>query len=356
MQSGAPSDGMNTRFLRACRGEPTDCTPIWFMRQAGRYQPEYRSLRQRVSFLELCRTPELAAQVTLLPVQQLGVDAAILFADITLPLAGLGVPFDLVEGTGPVIERPVRTEADVRALQRFEPERDVPYTLETVRLVRRESRVPLIGFAGAPFTLASYLIEGRGSKDLRLTKRMLLSAPEVWHGLMEHLTHMTLVYLEAQIKAGCQAVQVFDSWVGALAPVDYEAAVLPYMRRLFDGLRPLGVPSIHFGTGTAGLLRWMAQAGGDVMGVDWRVRLSDARAQVASRAIQGNLDPAVLLAPFDAVERAATAVLLDAGGQAGHIFNLGHGVLPDTPPDHLRRLVDFVHHFRNSNFEIEAMP
>jgi len=334
---------MNDRFLRACRAEPTDRTPVWFMRQAGRYQPEYRAMRQRVSMLELCRTPDLAAQATLLPVEQLGVDAAILFADITLPLAGMGVPFDLAEGVGPVIERPVRSEADIRGLRRFEPDRDVPYVLEAVRLIRGEASVPLIGFAGAPFTLASYLIEGRGSKDLLLTKRMLLGAPDLWHGLMSHLTDATLAYLRAQVQAGCQAVQIFDSWIGALSPADYESGVLPHMRRLFDGLRPLGVPAIHFGTGTAGLLRLMAQAGGDVIGVDWRIRLADAWPQIGPRAIQGNLDPAVLLAPFDAVERSARGVLADAAGRPGHIFNLGHGVLPATPPDHLRRLVDVVH-------------
>ncbi len=335
--------GMNDSFLLACRGEPTDRTPVWFMRQAGRYQPEYRALRERRSLLELCRTPELAAQVTLLPVERLGVDAAILFADITLPLEGLGVPFDLVEGVGPVIEHPVRTEADLQGLRRFEPERDVPFVLEAVRLIRGEARVPLIGFAGAPFTLASYLIEGRGSKDLLLTKRMLLGAPDLWNELMTRLTDATLAYLGAQIRAGCQAVQLFDSWIGALSPAAYEVGVLPHMRRLFDGLAPLGVPAIHFGTGTAGLLRLMAQAGGDVIGVDWRVHLRDAWSQIGDRAIQGNLDPAVLLAPFEAVERAAVSVLEEAGGRPGHIFNLGHGVLPATPPDHLRRLVDLVH-------------
>jgi uroporphyrinogen decarboxylase len=350
LQSAAPvRTGMNDRLLRACHGEATDCTPVWFMRQAGRYQPEYQALRRRVSLLELCKTPDLAAQVTLLPVEQLGVDAAILFADITLPLAGLGAPFSLVEGVGPVIERPVRTAADLQTLRRFEPERDVPYVLETIRLVRRAVPVPLIGFAGAPFTLASYLIEGRGSKELQRTKQLLFGAPDVWQDLMTRLTDMTLAYLAAQVQAGCQAVQVFDSWVGALSPADYEASVCPHMRRLFDGLRPLGVPTIHFGTGSTGLLPLMAQAGGDVIGVDWRVRLADAWAQIGRRAIQGNLDPALLLAPFEAVEHAARRILTEAGGRPGHIFNLGHGVLPETPPDHLRRLVDLVHEHRMTN-------
>jgi uroporphyrinogen decarboxylase len=334
---------MNDRFLRACRREPTDRTPVWFMRQAGRSQPEYRALRDRHSLLDLCRTPEVCARVTLLPVAQLGVDAAILFSDITLPLIGLGVAFDVVEGVGPVIEHPVRTEADVASLREFEPARDVPFVLEAIRLIKREATVPLIGFAGAPFTLASYLIEGRGSRDLLLTKRMMFEAPALWERLMDRLTDTTLAYLRAQVGAGAQAVQVFDSWIGALAPLDYEASILPHMRRLFDGLQGLHVPTIHFGTGTAGLLPLMARAGGDVIGVDWRIGLGQAWAQIGSAGIQGNLDPAVLLAPFDVVAAAARAILTDAAGRRGHIFNLGHGVLPQTPQEHLRRLVDLVH-------------
>ncbi len=334
---------MTDRFLRACRREPVDRTPVWFMRQAGRSQPEYRALRERYSLLELCRTPELCAQVTLRPVAQLGVDAAILFADITLPLLGLGVAFALVEGVGPVIEHPVRTAADVEALRPFEPERAVPFVLEAIRLIRREAAVPLIGFAGAPFTLASYLIEGRGGRDLVLTKRMMFEAPALWARLMERLTEVTLAYLSAQVRAGAQAVQVFDSWIGALAPRDYEGAILPHMRRLFDGLRASSVPVIHFGTGTAGLLPLMAQAGGEVIGVDWRIRLGDAWAQIGGAGIQGNLDPAALLAPFRVAAEAARDILAQAGGRRGHIFNLGHGVLPETPQDHLRRLVDLVH-------------
>ncbi len=336
---------MNDRVLRACRREPVDRTPVWFMRQAGRSQPEYRALRERYSLLDLCRTPELCAQVTLLPVRQLGVDAAILFADITLPLLGLGVTFDLVEGVGPVIERPVRTEADVDALRTFEPHRDVPFVLEAIRLVRREAGVPLIGFAGAPFTLASYLIEGRGSRDVLITKQLLFETPALWARLMERLTDATLAYLTAQVDAGAQAVQVFDTWIGALAPRDYEVAILPHMRRLFDGLRALGVPVIHFGTGTAGMLRLMAHAGGDVIGVDWRIRLGEAWAQIGEAGIQGNLDPAALLAPFEMAASAARDILAGAGGRPGHIFNLGHGVLPQTPQDHLKRLVELVHEY-----------
>jgi uroporphyrinogen decarboxylase len=334
---------MNDRLLRACRREPVDRTPVWFMRQAGRSQPEYRALRERHSLLEICRTPELCAQVTLRPVAQLGVDAAILFADITLPLLGLGVAFDLVERQGPVIDHPIRSEADVDRLHAFEPDRDVPFVLDAIRLIRREAPVPLIGFAGAPFTLASYLIEGRGGSDLALTKRMLLDAPLLFARLMARLTDTTLAYLRAQVAAGAQVVQIFDSWVGALSPMDYEAAVFPHMRRLFDGLQGLGVPTIHFGTGTAGLLRLMARAGGDVIGVDWRIGLAEAWARVGAAGIQGNLDPAALLAPVDVAARAARAILREAGGRPGHIFNLGHGVLPQTPQDHLRRVVDLVH-------------
>jgi uroporphyrinogen decarboxylase len=334
---------MTDRFLRACRREPVDRTPVWFMRQAGRSQPEYRALRERHTLLEMVRTPDLCAQITLLPVEQLGVDAAILFSDITLPLAGLGVTFDIIEGQGPVIERPLRTAGDVEHLRPFDAERDVPFLLEAIRLIRREARVPLIGFAGAPFTLASYLVEGHGSRDLSLTKRMLMAEPVLWSRLMTALTDTTLTYLAAQVRAGAHAVQVFDSWIGALAPRDYEVAILPHMRRLFEGLRPLGVPVIHFGTGTAGLLPLMARAGGDVVGVDWRIRLGDAWGRIGAAGIQGNLDPAAMLAPFEVIAETARDILNDAGGRPGHIFNLGHGVLPQTPQDSLRRLVELVH-------------
>ncbi|MDR7545179.1 MAG: uroporphyrinogen decarboxylase [Armatimonadota bacterium] len=334
---------MIDRFLRACRGEPTDCTPVWFMRQAGRSQPEYRALRERYSLLDLIRTPELCAHVTLRPVAELGVDAAILFSDITLPLMGMGADVQIVDGRGPVVARPVRTAGDVERLRPFEPDRDIPFLLEAIRLIRSQSRVPLIGFAGAPFTLASYLIEGEGSRELYLTKRMLLAEPLLWSRLMDRLTDATLAYLSAQVGSGVQAVQVFDSWIGAVAPRDYEAAVLPHMRRLFAGLRPLGVPVIHFGTGSAGLLSLMAGAGGDVIGVDWRIRLREAWARIGGAAIQGNLDPTTLLAPFEVAAAAARDILDDAGGRRGHIFNLGHGVLPQTPRDSLRRLVDLVH-------------
>ena len=332
------------RFLRACRREPVDCTPVWFMRQAGRSLPEYRRLREHHTLLDIARDPALCAEVTLLPVAMLGVDAAILFADIMLLLGDMGVRFDLQEGVGPIIEAPIRTAADVRALRPFQPQQYVAPVLEAIGLIRRQATVPLIGFAGAPFTLASYLIEGAPTRAFHRVKELMYGAPDVWAELMGRLTEATLQYLQAQIAAGVQAVQVFDSWVGCLSPADYRESIQPHMHRLFDGLRPTGVPSIHFGTGTAGLLPLMAEAGGDVIGVDWRVRLDEAWASVGNgRGIQGNLDPAVLLGPFELVERRALEVLAQAGGRSGHIFNLGHGVLPATPVDHLRRLVECVH-------------
>jgi len=332
------------RFLRACRREPVDCTPVWFMRQAGRSLPEYRRLRERYTLLDIARQPDLCAEVTLLPVGRLGVDAAVLFADIMLPLGDMGVGFELKEGVGPVIEAPIRTATDVQALRRFEPREYIAPVLEAIGLIRKQSPVPLIGFAGAPFTLAAYLIEGAPSREFLRAKELMYIAPALWTDLMARLTEATLRYLETQIAAGVQAVQVFDSWVGCLSPADYRESVQPHMRRLFDGLRPTGLPCIHFGTGTAGLLPLMAEAGGDVIGVDWRVRLDEAWALVGDgRGIQGNLDPAVLLGPFDLVERRALDVLAQANGRPGHIFNLGHGVLPDTPIGHLQRLVECVH-------------
>jgi uroporphyrinogen decarboxylase len=331
------------RFLRACRGEPVDATPVWFMRQAGRSLPEYRAVREHATLLEITRDPALCAEVTLQPVRRLGVDAAILFADITTPLPGIGATLDIQDGVGPVIDRPVRSAADVRALRPFEAEAAVAPLLEAIRLVRAASPVPPIGFAGAPFTLASYLVEGRSSPDAPRLKALLHEEPALAGELFERLTDMTVAYLEAQVKAGVQAVQVFDSWVGALSPFDYERSLLPHMRRLFEALARLGVPTIHFGTGTAGLLKLMARAGGDVIGVDWRISLADAWAAAGSRAIMGNLDPALLLGPWPAVAEQAGWILDQAAGRTGHVFNLGHGVPPATDPDDLRRLVDLVH-------------
>ncbi len=339
----APVPRPDARFLRALRCAPVDATPVWFMRQAGRALPEYRAVRERATLLEITRDPALCAEVTLQPVRRLGVDAAILFADITTPLAGMGVAFDIVEGRGPVIEHPVRTAADVADLRAFEPEAAVAPLLEAISVVRRESPVPLIGFAGAPFTLACYLVEGGPSRDFVQTKALMHAQPAVWDRLLDHLVTATIAYLRAQVAAGVEAVQVFDSWVGGLSPLDYERRLWPHMRRLFDGVAGLGVPSIHFGVGTAGILALQASAGGDVIGLDWRIALSDGRRIVGDRAVQGNLDPTLLLGPWEGTEEAARWILEENDGRPGHVFNLGHGVLPGTDPDHLRRLVDLVH-------------
>lgn len=332
------------RFLQACRREPVDRTPIWFMRQAGRSQPEYLALRERYAFLDICRQSDLVAEITLRPVEQLGVDAAILFADIMLPLRGIGVAFELDEGRGPHIASPLRTTGDVAALRTFELDEVMNGVLTAIPLVRRACPVPLIGFAGAPFTVASYLVEGGPSQEFLQTKAMMYAAPQVWNELMTRLRVMTASYLRLQIDAGVQAVQLFDSWIGALGPLDYAQYIAPHMRALFAAL-PRNVPVIHFGTGTAGLLAQLAAAGGDVIGVDWRVDLAEAWARIGPRGIQGNLDPALLLAPPDVMEAHAATVLAQAAGRPGHIFNLGHGVLPQTPQGRLRRLVDFVHEY-----------
>jgi uroporphyrinogen decarboxylase len=331
------------RFLRAVRGESVDTTPVWFMRQAGRALPEYRRIRERATLLQITRDPALCSEVTLQPVRRLGVDAAILFADITTPLAGLGVAFDIKEGIGPVIEQPLRTLADVEALRPFEAEAAVGPLLEAIRLVRAESPVPLIGFAGAPFTLACYLVEGGPSRDFRLTKRLMHAQPGMWAALLDRLVDMTIGYLGAQVAAGVETVQVFDSWVGGLSPLDYERRLWPWMRRLFEGLAGLGVPTIHFGVGTAGILRLQASAGGDVIGLDWRISLAAGRRSLGERGVQGNLDPTLLLGPWEGVEEAAAWIIDQNARRPGHVFNLGHGVLPGTDPDQLARLVDLVH-------------
>lgn len=332
---------MNDRFLRACRRQPVDCTPVWFMRQAGRALPEYRAVRERHALLDIVRTPELCAEVTLQPVHRLGVDAAIVFADITIPFEGLGVDFEIRPGVGPVVARPVRDPEDVARLRPFEAGDLVGSLVEALRLLRRESPVPVIGFAGAPFTLASYLIEGAPTRRFLEVKRFLHGHPEAWEELMRRLTEATVGYLALQAEAGAEALQIFDSWVGCLAPEDYRRSVQPHMRRLFDALP--GVPAIHFGTGTAGLLPELAAAGGDVIGLDWRIDLGRGWDLIGERAVQGNLDPALAAGPWEAARRGAEAVLAQAGGRPGHVFNLGHGVLPETPVDNLRRLVDRVH-------------
>jgi uroporphyrinogen decarboxylase len=334
---------MNDRFVRACRREPVDATPVWFMRQAGRSFAAYRKLRERHGILELAKNPELCAEVTLMPVRELGVDAAVLFADIMLPLEPMGVGLRIEPEVGPIIDRPIRSAADVEALRPFDPD-GVSFTLDAIRLVRREldGTAGVIGFSGAPFTLACYLIEGRPSRDFPIAKAFMYREPAAWHDLMERLSLMVVAYLRAQVAAGAEVVQLFDSWVGGLGPSDYRQFVQPHVRRIFDGLAD--VPTIHFGTGTAALLELMAEGGGGVIGIDHRVSLADAWRRVGyDRGIQGNLDAARVLAGWDATEAGARAVLADADGRPGHVFNLGHGVLPQSDTGLLRRLVAFVH-------------
>ena len=317
--------------------------PVWFMRQAGRCLPEYRALREKHSMLELCSNPDLATEVTLQPVQRFGVDAAILFSDIVIPLRAMNVSLDIEAGIGPVIEHPIRTVGDVDTLHPLVPETGVPFVLEAITNLKRELSVPLIGFAGAPFTLASYLIEGGPSKSHARTKALMLGETETWNKLMDRLSEAVLSYLRAQIDAGADAVQLFDSWVGAVGPDEYLTYVAPAVERILGGLEDLGVPRIHFGVGTGELLSLMASVGADVVGVDWRVPLQRARERVGPDVtLQGNLDPAVCLAPWDVVEEQAREVLRQGGGRR-HVFNLGHGVLPETDPDVLTRLVELVH-------------
>ncbi|MGQ0519913.1 MAG: uroporphyrinogen decarboxylase [Actinomycetota bacterium] len=330
-------------FLLACRGRPAPRVPVWFMRQAGRSLPEYRRIRGVGSILDVIRQPDLAAEITLQPVRRYGVDAAILYSDIVVPVAAVGFGVDVVPGVGPVVPDPFRTKDDLARLRPLEPEADVPYVLEAVRLVTAELDVPLIGFAGAPFTVASYLIEGGPSRTYARTKALMHAEPSTWAALLEALADMALASLRAQVAAGASAVQLFDSWAGALSPADYAELVLPASRRIFEGLADLDVPRIHFGVGTGELLELLGAAGPDVVGVDWRVPLDRARRRVGpGRALQGNLDPAICLAP-DEVVAAETTKVLAAGGGVGHVFNLGHGVLPDTDPGVLARVVDLVH-------------
>ncbi len=333
------------RFLAAIRGQPVDVTPVWFMRQAGRSLPEYRALRERHDFLTVATTPDLAAEATMMPVDRLGVDAAVLFADIMLPLASLGRPFEIRPGIGPVIPEPIRTGADVDRLTRI-PARDAtPYVLDALRLLKRTlgERAALLGFAGAPFTMACYLIEGKPAKEFPRAKALMYGQPEIWHRLMETLTSVTIDYLQEQIAAGADAVQLFDSWLGLLDPLSYEAMVLPYTRRIFTAVSSLA-PAIHFSTGTVALLEQIATSGCTAVSVDWRLPLDVAWDRLGRGVgIQGNLDPALLLAPWHVVERETHEVLYRADGRAGHIFNLGHGILPHTDPDILARIVRLVH-------------
>lgn len=334
-------------FLRACRGLPVPYTPVWFMRQAGRYMAEYRAIRQKHTLLEICAQPELAAEVTLQPIRAFGFDAAILFADILLPLIPMGIDLEFAAGEGPVIHNPVRAASDVAHLRAVEPRDSLAHVMSAVRILRREldGKTPLIGFAGAPFTLASYIIEGGPSKNYLKTKGMMVEQPETWDRLMSVLAELVSDYLVAQIEAGAQAVQVFDSWAGtALGPGDYRSCVLPYSRRIFERIRQTGVPAIHFSVGAGTYLPLLRQAGGEVIGLDWRTPIDWGRAQLGDGvAVQGNLDPAALFAPRADLEARICAVLHQAGGQPGHIFNLGHGILPETPVENVRLAVDLVH-------------
>ncbi|HEV8670639.1 MAG TPA: uroporphyrinogen decarboxylase [Candidatus Limnocylindria bacterium] len=330
-------------LVRALRRERVERTPVWYMRQAGRCLAEYRALRETHGILEIARNPELCARVTRMPVDRLGVDAAVLYADIMLPLDGMGVPFHIQPDLGPIVERPVRAAKDVAALRVVAAEEATPYLFETIRALRRDlpAEVALIGFAGAPFTLASYLIEGHPSRDYARTKAMLFGDPRLWEWLMDTVAEVLTRYLRAQIAAGVDVVQLFDSWAGALAPEDYERAVLPYTQRIFAALGP-GVPRIHFATGNPALLPLIGSVECEAVSVDWRMPLDEAWQRIGDRAIQGNLDPAVCLAPWTIVQARAEDVLRRAGGRAGHVFNLGHGVLPETDADTLARLASYV--------------
>jgi uroporphyrinogen decarboxylase len=334
---------MEPLLVRAARRQPAERTPVWFMRQAGRSLREYRKLRERYSLFEVCRQPELCAEVTLQPVHAHGVDAAVMFADIMLPVLGMGVELDLVENVGPVVERPIESMEDVERLRTPPAEEAVPFILEAVSIVRRElaPEQALVGFCGGPFTVAGYLIEGKPSRDFLKVKTLMYRQPDVWHALADRLATVFADYVAATVRAGADVIQLFDSWVGALTAADYDEFVAPYSARIFAAIE---APTIHFGTGTAGLLAKMVAAGGDVIGIDWRVPLDRAWAEIGEdRGVQGNLDPAVLLGPWPRVEAAALDVLHRAGGRPGHVFNLGHGVLPATDPFDLRRLVELVH-------------
>src|SRR6266581_3123839 len=343
----APANGLpldRSPLVAACLGEPVPHTPVWFMRQAGRSLPEYRALRAGIAMLESCRRPDLVCEITLQPVRRHGVDAAILFSDIVVPLKAVGIDLDIAPGVGPVVAEPVRSRDDLARVRPLEPA-DVEPVAQAVRLAVAElGATPLIGFAGAPFTLASYLVEGGPSKNHERTRALMYGNPAMWHALLGRLADITIAFLRVQVEAGAAAVQLFDSWVGVLSPGDYAAAVLPHSRRIFDAMAGLGAPRIHFGVGTGELLRLMGEAGADVVGVDWRVGLDEAARRVdAGKALQGNLDPALLLAPWPVLEQRVRQVLEQGRVAEGHVFNLGHGVLPQTDPGALARVTDLVH-------------
>ena len=337
----------NDRFLKACRREPVDRTPVWFMRQAGRYMAEYQRIRAKHSILDVCKTPDLAAEVTLQPIERFDLDAAIIFADILLPLEPMGLQLTFREEEGPVILNPVRHQDDVTRLRQVETDA-FRFSFDAVSLAKKAlgGRVPLIGFAGAPFTLASYAIEGGSSRNYLNTKQMMFGRPDQWHALLRKLSDVVVTYLDNQIRAGVDVVQLFDSWVGSLSPADYSEYVLPHVQSVIDRLKPEGIPIIYFGTGTSTLLPLMRSAGSDVLGLDWHVELDEAWARVGfDVAVQGNLDPVVLFAPLPEIERRIKDILDRAGNRAGHIFNLGHGILPKTPVDHVEAAIGFVHKY-----------
>lgn len=333
------------RFLKACRRETTDCTPVWMMRQAGRYLPEYREIRAKHTFLEMCKTPAIAAEVTVQPVRRFEIDAAIIFADILLPLEPMGIGLEFAKGEGPVIHNPVRTMADVQKLKPIDAAAQIEYLMKAIKLVLKEldGKVPLIGFSGAPFTLASYIIEGGGSRNYEHVKAMMFTEPKAWHQLMEHLTGVIINYLNAQIDAGVQAVQLFDSWVGALGPSDYREFVLPHQKNVIAGIKKT-VPLIHFAHGAAHLLEMVAEAGGDVIGLDWRCDLEAAWKRVGhGKAVQGNLDPVSLFGSKDFIRKRTKEILDQAGGRNGHIMNLGHGILQQTPLENAAEFINATH-------------
>jgi len=334
-------------FLKACRRRPTPSTPIWLMRQAGRYMKEYRALRKKYSFLEMCKNPELAAQVTLQPIEKFNLDAAIIFSDILIPLEPMGVEFEFAKGEGPVFRHPLREREEVERLRLIEPEEEIPFLMKAIRIVRKEleGKVPLIGFSGAPFTLASYIIEGGHSNNYVVTKSLMYQDRPTWDALMEKISEVLIRYLNSQIRSGVQAVQIFDSWVGCLTPDDYEEYVLPYSKRVIEGVCKT-VPLIHFATSNSTLLGLMKRAGGDVIGVDWRVDIGEAWGRIGyDVAIQGNLDPVALLASVNLIEKEVKRILDGVKGRPGHVFNLGHGILPNTPVENVAALIDMVHEY-----------
>ncbi len=334
---------MNDTFLKACRGEKTDYTPIWMMRQAGRYLPEYQAVRGNVTFLELCKNPDLCVEVTLQPIDLLNMDAAILFSDILIPMEAMGTPLEFHEGRGPIFPKPIRNQADLDRLHVPDPDEETGFVMDTIRLLRKELSVPLIGFAGAPFTLATYLIEGGSSKMFWETKKMMFTAPELFHAMMEKITECTSLYLQAQARAGAQALQIFDSWAGVLAPCDFEEFALPYVKRIIADLNDTGLPIIYFANNGATLLDLSVSSGADVIGLDWRINIGDAIKRVGNKAVQGNIDPFSLLLPEPKLKKRIQGILDGAKDAHGHIFNLGHGINQFTPPAQAKLAVELVH-------------